>query len=835
MPTPQPNNKTTTQKRVQPHEKKTLLLLALIFVLFKIGLEITGNFAEVIYFRRMGIESLPLLYSVEPLALVFVLVIFGLISDHINRHTLLLSLNLIFAFLLLIARILILADWQQVYFLLYISQRIFFALLPLAFWLVCSDLFDIRQAKRLFVLIIASGLVGTLLGNLLTGLLSGFFSPEDILILTSLFFIASLGVGIWLSRLSLPKSFVKAKVTDDESFPPILPLDLLKQPFIQIFTLLILITGVLEPIWRYELNAIANQAFTSESNLIAFIGYFKGVAVLVVILFQLFLAGKLMQKIGIPWAISTHPLGLVGVMILLAFYPLLWMAVASIALVGIVRIGFDETGRKAIMGIYPLHERTRVSTFERQMNYFGIFLGGLFLIWAVEHLTLMQINWIAAAFAATWIFAFPRFRAQYAQVCLRRGKSPLDGADLPPTGKIPQVVASFEQFIAKLPPTSYPILIQGAALRDAHLNHVIRQELEKDDGQIAHHLQLALRSSAWSVCQLAAQILLNGSALSGIGKPKITSDTQISIQLDYADQLWKWREIPQIQKLIEEERTAAAQAILLLLEGVCSAKDMRVAARMLHSPDADMRANGLEALDITLRGEKKSRLMALFESVFSASEPSDTPEINAAKIWQEMAQSPASETAFWGQVWMLRSGESEYVPPNVGAQTIPDELAALLAAVIYPQTGDDAMKLADKIDALRASTTFATLSETELRVLAQCTREANYDSDTIIFEEGQLGNALYLILEGHVELASVEEKKSLQALGAGGIFGENALFSEEPYRLTAVTISHTRILILERETFLELIQYYPNLSLSLLRDLAQRFEKATALLQKVWV
>ena len=57
----------------------------------------------------------------------------------------------------------------------------------------------------------------------------------------------------------------------------------------------------------------------------------------------------------------------------------------------------------------------------------------------------------------------------------------------------------------------------------------------------------------------------------------------------------------------------------------------------------------------------------------------------------------------------------------------------------------------------------------------------------------------------------------------------------EPYQLTAVTVSDTCILILERETFLELIQYYPNLSLSLLRNLAQRFEKATALLQKVWI
>ena len=145
------------------------------------------------------------------------------------------------------------------------------------------------------------------------------------------------------------------------------------------------------------------------------------------------------------------------------------------------------------------------------------------------------------------------------------------------------------------------------------------------------------------------------------------------------------------------------------------------------------------------------------------------------------------------------------------------------------------MELAKKIDALRESETFASLSETELRVLAQCTREVNYAADTVIFEEGQVGNALYIILEGDVELASVEQRKSLQALNPGGVFGEYALFTTEPYSLTAVTISATRLFILERETFLELIQYYPNLSLSLLQNLARRFEKATALLQEIWV
>ena len=333
------------------------------------------------------------------------------------------------------------------------------------------------------------------------------------------------------------------------------------------------------------------------------------------------------------------------------------------------------------------------------------------------------------------------------------------------------------------------------------------------------------------VRQFAARAVLSGDCAAG------SVESQIAAQLDHADQLWNWRDVPQIHKLVREQRSAAAQACLALLEGLHPAGDMRVAARMLRSPASDVSANGLEALDITLRGAQKNRLIALFESVSAGrdEQPLPNPALDTASIWQAMTGSPDPEVSFWGQVWQLRSGESRYTPPGAGTQAVPAGLTALLAAVLYPQTGDEAMELADKIDALRKSETFASLGESELRVLALCAREANYAPDEVIFEEGQPGNALYIILDGTVELASVADKKSLQALGPGGVFGEHALFTEEPYSLTAVTVSQTRMLLLEREMFLELIQYYPNISLSLLKNLAQRFEKTTALLQKVWV
>jgi hypothetical protein len=423
--------------------------------------------------------------------------------------------------------------------------------------------------------------------------------------------------------------------------------------------------------------------------------------------------------------------------------------------------------------------------------------------------------------------ALPGFRAQYALACLKRGKSPIDQVDL--SAAAGSAEPGLSQFSRLLPGAELAVALQGAGLRSAALDGQLTQRVAQAGEQAIPVLQVALRSPVWAVRQFGLRCLLNGnqtpSAVAGL----------IASQLDYSDQLLRWRAIPKIHKLIKEQRSAAAQACLLLLEGLHPAGEMRVAARMLRSPLADVRANGLEALDISLRGSQKKRLLALFESALVSAEPKteDAPAGNAT--WAEMALAPDPEVAFWGQVWQLRSAEGAYIPPVLLKDPIPAGMLAVLAAVTYPQTGAEAMELAEKIDALRASETFAALSESELRVLAQCTREVNYPADTVIFEEGQVGNALYIILAGDVELASLEQRKSLQALNPGSVFGEYALFTTEPYTLTAVTISATRLLILERETFLELIQYYPNLSLSLLQNLARRFEKATALLQEIWV
>src|SRR5574341_904751 len=237
--------------RIRPDEFKPLLFLSLIIFAMSAGLEMVGNVAEILFFRRVGVEHLPKLYSIEPVVMVTLLLFIGPLVDRLGRYRLLFGLLGGFIAGLLIARLLILANWHPVYPALWLMQRFFIGLAPMVFWVLCSDTFDIRQAKRLFTIILAAQLAGATVGNLLTGLISLWLPADDILLAsTALFLLGILAVEI-VRRLHLSSRSIRPEVLAAKKFAIGLPRNLLREPCLQALFWLMLVIGVLEPVVRF--------------------------------------------------------------------------------------------------------------------------------------------------------------------------------------------------------------------------------------------------------------------------------------------------------------------------------------------------------------------------------------------------------------------------------------------------------------------------------------------------------------------------------------------------------------------------------------------------------
>ncbi len=126
-------------------------------------------------------------------------------------------------------------------------------------------------------------------------------------------------------------------------------------------------------------------------------------------------------------------------------------------------------------------------------------------------------------------------------------------------------------------------------------------------------------------------------------------------------------------------------------------------------------------------------------------------------------------------------------------------------------------------DLLRSAYFFRNLDDTVLQAVAERCDAVHFDQGAIIFEEGDQGDRLFIVLSGEVEVwkhAEADDASLLARYGAGRFFGEMALVDELPRSATAVAAAPSELLSLQRRAFVELVEAFPQLAESVMRSLS---------------
>lgn len=133
-----------------------------------------------------------------------------------------------------------------------------------------------------------------------------------------------------------------------------------------------------------------------------------------------------------------------------------------------------------------------------------------------------------------------------------------------------------------------------------------------------------------------------------------------------------------------------------------------------------------------------------------------------------------------------------------------------------------------RIAQLRQLGLFSTLKPRELRVIEGLVHEREYLQGEVIFDEGEEGQALYVVLRGRVLICRQGEPATgrLAEIPAGALFGELALL--DGVRRTAQTraLENTTVIALARADFNSLLDTHAaiasKIALQLARDLGQK-------------
>lgn len=125
---------------------------------------------------------------------------------------------------------------------------------------------------------------------------------------------------------------------------------------------------------------------------------------------------------------------------------------------------------------------------------------------------------------------------------------------------------------------------------------------------------------------------------------------------------------------------------------------------------------------------------------------------------------------------------------------------------------------------------FESLSDDEVDALAHKAATVTWDAGTVVFNEGDLGDACYVIFTGGVKVTRrlVDGQPiALAQVGHGGMVGELALFATERRSASMQAVEATTAIAISREDLMAILHGNAEAAISMAVHVAQLLQRAT--------
>ena len=227
--------------------------VALFFLVRSSGI-ILNNYAETAFLKRYGVEYMPIVNMLNAIATFFIMGVVAIISGKVRGANFLLYFFIFCGVSIAGIRFSIPFGFDIIYPLLFMLKSQYEVLLALLCWNLANDLFNTRQSKRLFPLIMAGGVLGQILGSFGTPFLARLLTFDNLLLAYMVTAFLGAGVVKGLSS-SYPALIFKDAQTQKakkrtpmiEEFKKVLPL-IKESTLVKILVVLTFMPNVIVPI-----------------------------------------------------------------------------------------------------------------------------------------------------------------------------------------------------------------------------------------------------------------------------------------------------------------------------------------------------------------------------------------------------------------------------------------------------------------------------------------------------------------------------------------------------------------------------------------------------------
>lgn len=293
-------------------------------------------------------------------------------------------------------------------------------------WLVASNLFDTREAKRLYPLLGMGMVLGAAFGGEFTNRTAVLIGTENLLLASALMVIlayVSFRVAIWKSGASLQQARAARQEETDFSFSGMLR-DIGRVRHLQIIVGIMVVMYLVDTLVEYQFQAMARTGYTGD-RLTAFFGQFYGIWLNgVEFLFQLFLTALVVHRFGVGGTLQISP----GAIALSSIATVVAPGVTSASAVRLTeastRYTLNKTGMELLYMPLPLELRNRIKAFiDICVDRLSRGLAGVLLVLLTTtrlHMGVKGIALVVVALCVPWILFSHLARREYVATIRKR-------------------------------------------------------------------------------------------------------------------------------------------------------------------------------------------------------------------------------------------------------------------------------------------------------------------------------------------------------------------------------------------------------------------------------
>lgn len=407
---------------VRGHELSRVLPCLVIYFLVVAGIIFGRNARDSLFLKEIGLKYLPLMYVANGVFVVLCSLVYSAFVDRMPRALFVSITSGLFIGALVVSRLLL--AWQLHWFYagLYLVVQVIWLMSLMQFWTFAGDLFDTREAKRLFPVINLGGLLGMVAAGFGGKPLVTRFGTENLIALWAVLLLAATALVLFVGRrakkddaATAPRRKAPAKSQSQvESFKEGWH-NLKDSPLMRTVALITLAQWIVFTLVDYVFNAQTREHFhNNKDQMTAFFGTFRGMAGGAALVLQVFATSQLISRFGVGRTILVHPSFLI--------LSTGWMATrfgflsSCAAKFGdhVLLYTVQESSYQLLYNPIPLDQRGRMRAFvEGYVKPISMSIGGGLLVLAALFLSGSQLGQLSLVLSVAWFVLASRIGKAY--------------------------------------------------------------------------------------------------------------------------------------------------------------------------------------------------------------------------------------------------------------------------------------------------------------------------------------------------------------------------------------------------------------------------------------